>query len=324
MRGRIWLAGAAVLLARAAGRGAGPVAVPAGEPVAVDVAAASSGGACRLLDFAVIEEHTEVRFDVAAASERATRHTCVVRATEHHLPELTLTVTDTSIDVATFTADVLPDGATKVSKLGQAAYRRTGAKTAKHGPTAEVGWLAAEDRLATLRWTCPPADDRATAGAVAARLVDLARKLDTRAPVTPVRADGDPEPDQPGPAATGPTPARRTPAAARVSGRRRRPGRRPRGAAGSGRRSGRSKTPSRSWATVTVAPGSTPAACSWRSTSASVCTLSQMRPHHDRAGQPGEGQVALALDRVGWPRPPVRPAPPGPGSGCRTASGWGG
>ena len=81
--------------------------------------------------------------------------------------------------MTTFTADVLPDGATKVTKLGQAAYRRTGAKTAKHGPIAEVGWLAAEDRLATLRWTCPPA----TTGrppAMAAGLVDLARKLDTR------------------------------------------------------------------------------------------------------------------------------------------------
>ena len=56
-------------------------------------------------------------------------------------------------------------------------------------------------------------------------------------------------------------------------------------------------TPSRSWATVTVAPGSMPAACSWRSTSASVWTLSQMRRHHDRAGQAGEGEVALAGSR---------------------------
>src|SRR5262249_53220975 len=36
-------------------------------------------------------------------------------------------------------------------------------------------------------------------------------------------------------------------------------------------------TSSRSWATTTVAPGSTPAAWSWRSTPASVCTLSQIR-----------------------------------------------
>lgn len=181
MHGRIWLAGVGVLLTTGCGASEpDPVRLPAGEPVTVEVGAASSGGACRLLDFAVIEEHTEIRFDVAAASERGDTRTCVVRATDASWPELTLTVTDTSIDVPTFTADVLPGGATKVSKLGQAAYRRTGAKTAKHGPTAEVGWLAAEDRLAMLRWTCPPDGDRATAGAVAARLVDLARKLDTR------------------------------------------------------------------------------------------------------------------------------------------------
>ncbi|WFE64616.1 hypothetical protein [Micromonospora sp. WMMD714] len=181
MHGRIWLAGVTVLLTTGCGPAeADPVRLPAEEPAAVEVEAASSGGACRLLDFAVIEEHTEVRFDVAAASERGDTRTCVVRATDASWPELTLTVTDTSIDVATFTADVLPEGATKVTKLGQAGYRRTGPKAAKHGPTAEVGWLAAEDRLAVLRWTCPPGDDRATAGAVASRLVDLARKLDTR------------------------------------------------------------------------------------------------------------------------------------------------
>ncbi|MFI9642275.1 hypothetical protein ACIG87_19795 [Micromonospora sp. NPDC051925] len=181
MHGRIWLAGVGVLLTTGCGASeVDPVRLPAGEPAAVEVDAASSGGACTLLDFAVIEEHTEIRFDVAAASDRGDTRTCVVRATDANWPELTLTVTDTSIDVPTFTADVLPDGATKVTKLGQAAYRRTGAKTAGHGPTAEVGWLATEDRLATLRWTCPPDDDRATAGEVAGRLVDLARKLDTR------------------------------------------------------------------------------------------------------------------------------------------------
>jgi hypothetical protein len=181
VHGRIWLAGVGVLVTTGCGAAeAGPVRLPAGERAAVEVEAASSGGACRLLDFATIEEHTGVRFDVAAASGRGDTRTCVVRAADATWPELTLTVTDTSIDVPTFTADVLPAGATKVPKLGQAGYRRTGAKAAKHGPTAEVGWLAPEDRLAVLRWTCPPDDDRATAGEVAARLVDLARKLDTR------------------------------------------------------------------------------------------------------------------------------------------------
>lgn len=181
MHGRIWLAGAAVVLTAGCATEAGPVTVPAAEPVTVEVAAASSGGACRLLDFAVIAKHTGGRFDVAAASERGDTHACVVRAERATLPELTLTVTETSIDKSTFTMDVLPDGATKVTKLGKIAYRRTLPKTAKVGPAAEVGWLGTEGRLAILRWTCPRGTDKATVEAVAGKLVDLAKTVDTRA-----------------------------------------------------------------------------------------------------------------------------------------------
>ncbi|MEU5940078.1 hypothetical protein ABZ807_12965 [Micromonospora sp. NPDC047548] len=181
MRTRLCLAASAVLLTTGCGGEPEPVAVPPVEPVTVEVAAASSGGACRLLDFAVIEEHAGVRFAVAAASDKGDTHTCVVRAAGATLPELTLTVTDTSIDVPTFTADVQPKGATKVSKLGQVAYRRALAKTAKHGPVAEVGWLAAEDRLATLHWTCEPGAAKGEAEELAGKLVTLARKIDTRA-----------------------------------------------------------------------------------------------------------------------------------------------
>ncbi|MGK5444427.1 hypothetical protein ACSNN7_21760 [Micromonospora sp. URMC 105] len=181
MYARIWLTASAVLLTAGCGAQPRPVAVPPVEPVTVEVAAASSGGACRLLDFAVIEEHTGVRFDVAAASDKGDTHTCVVRSGSAALPELTLTVTDTSIDVATFNADVLPGGTTKVSKLGQVAYRRTLAKTAKQGPVAEVGWLATEDRLATLRWTCAPRAAKAEAEELTGKLVALAKKINTRA-----------------------------------------------------------------------------------------------------------------------------------------------
>ncbi|MGB2572070.1 hypothetical protein ACPFP2_27030 [Micromonospora citrea] len=179
MRVRIWLGAAATLLTAGCAGDPAPVAVPPVEPVTVEVAAASSGGACTLLDFGVIEEHTGVRFDVAAASDRKDTRTCVVRAEGATLPELTLTVTDTSIDVATFTADVQPEGAAKVSKLGRAAYRRTVAKTAKQGPAAEVGWLV-EGRLATLRWTCERGAAKADAEELTGKLVDLARKIDTR------------------------------------------------------------------------------------------------------------------------------------------------
>ncbi|OON31459.1 MULTISPECIES: hypothetical protein [unclassified Micromonospora] len=182
MRGWICLAGVSALLVTGCGaEAAEPVAVPRGTPVAVDVPAASSGGACRLLDFAVVEEHTGERFDVAAASTRDDTRTCVLRAKRALLPELALTVTDTSIDVADFTADVQPAGARKVSRLGQVAYRRTGAATKGQGPVAEVGWLAAEDRLAVLRWTLPKDAERAAAEEVAGKLVALAGTVDTRA-----------------------------------------------------------------------------------------------------------------------------------------------
>ncbi|MEE3920179.1 hypothetical protein V2I01_23965 [Micromonospora sp. BRA006-A] len=91
----------------------------------------------------MIAEHTGGTFDVAAATERGDTHTCVVRR-RAVLPELTLSVTETSIDAATFALDVQPSGAAKINKLGKAAYRRTLPKTAKSGPAAEVGWLATE------------------------------------------------------------------------------------------------------------------------------------------------------------------------------------
>ena len=182
MYARIWLAATAVLLTTGCGAEQGtPVALPEAAPVRVAAVAASSGGACKLLDFTVIAKHTGGRFDVAAASDRGDTHTCVVRSASATWPELALAVTDTSIDVPTFTADVRPDGAATVPKLGQVAYRRTLPKAGTHGPVAEVGWLAAEDRLATLRWTLRPTAAKAEADAQAGKLVVLARTLNTRA-----------------------------------------------------------------------------------------------------------------------------------------------
>ncbi|MFI2713175.1 hypothetical protein ACH495_23930 [Micromonospora sp. NPDC018662] len=180
MRARTWLAVSAVLLATGCADDRSPVAVPAAPPPAGPAAAASSGGACRLLDFAVIAAHTGGTFDVAAATDQGDTHTCVVRAQGAVLPELTLAVTDTSIDAATFTADVQPRGAATVAKLGKVAYRRTLPKTANAGPVAEVGWLADEDRLASLRWTSPKGTAAAEVAQATGKLVALAKVIDTR------------------------------------------------------------------------------------------------------------------------------------------------
>ncbi|MGQ5260078.1 hypothetical protein ACTWLT_04920 [Micromonospora sp. ZYX-F-536] len=181
MRGRIVVAGLAGLLVSGCGAEAEPVAVPPPAPIAVDVAAASSGGACRLLDFTVIEQVVKVRFDVAAASERDDTYTCVLRAERAALPELTLAVTETKIDKATFGADMVPDKAAKVTGLGQQAYRRTLAAAGGDGPVAEVGWLAGDGRMAELTWTGGRGTERSAAEKRTADLIALAKKVDTRA-----------------------------------------------------------------------------------------------------------------------------------------------
>ncbi|MGK5739071.1 hypothetical protein [Micromonospora sp. URMC 103] len=181
MRGRIMVAGLTVLAVSGCGAEREPVTVPPPAPVAVDVAAASSGGACRLLDFRLIQQHVKVEFDVAAASERGDTHTCVVRAGDASTPELALTVTETSMDKATFDADVVPGSAGKVSGLGQQAYRRTAGAASGHGPVAEVGWLSTEGRLVTLVWTTPRGTSKAAADKIAAELAALAKKINTRA-----------------------------------------------------------------------------------------------------------------------------------------------
>ncbi|MEU2611689.1 hypothetical protein ABZ570_08915 [Micromonospora sp. NPDC007271] len=180
VQARIWLAASAVLLTAGCAAEVTPVALPPAAPPPVAAAAASSGGACRLLDFGVIAKHTGAHFDVAAAVDRGDTHTCVLRAEAALLPELTLIVTETSIDTSGFTEDVLPRGATKISKLGKVAYRQKLPKTGKAGPGAEVGWLATEGRLAILRWTCPAGTDPAEAEKMAGKLVNLAKAVDTR------------------------------------------------------------------------------------------------------------------------------------------------
>jgi hypothetical protein len=177
---RTWLLASAVLLTAGCAAEKTPVAMPAVEPVTIEMAAASSGGACRLLDYAVIAKHTGGKFDVAAAVDKGDTHTCVIRAEQALLPELTLTLSDTSIDASGFSMDVLPRGAKKISKLGKIAYRRTVPKSGKLGPAAEVGWLAAEGRLVMLRWTCPPGTATEQADKLATKLIELGKVLDTR------------------------------------------------------------------------------------------------------------------------------------------------
>lgn len=140
--------------------------------------AAEAGGACRLIDYDVIDEALGVRFDVAASGKQGKTITCVVRSSEKSLPDLVFTVSPTTADTALFGSEVVPDGARTVKSLGKAAYRST-AKAAKgRGPAVEVGWLAKDKKLVTLRFTTAAGTPSIAAGWRGDGLVTLAKKIE--------------------------------------------------------------------------------------------------------------------------------------------------
>lgn len=150
-------------------------------PRVVDLPASVAGGACQLLDYPVIEETTGVRFDVSAAGTHSGSQTCVLRSETAERPELALSVskTKTSVDAALFKEEMVPGGGKAVSGLGKAAYRATLAPADDHGAGVEVGWLSSDGRLLSLRYVFPAGEDRATADAFAAKVVELAKTIDT-------------------------------------------------------------------------------------------------------------------------------------------------
>ena len=241
---------------------------------------AGGGGraACQLLDFDTVEARARRRGSTppAAASQDDTL-TCALTQAGHDFPDLTLAVTGSDADELIFAATVTPSGADcRCNGLGRVAYRAGDrARRRRGGPGLEIGWLSGEQAAASSCATpSPPAPPTPEVAALTPKLIALARR----------RIDDHPVDDEP--TLTG---AR----SASLSGR----ATKTREAISRGSRtmspSRSTTTASRSWATTTFAPGSTPAACSWRSTSASVCTLSQIRLTIDLAGQAGEGEVAL-------------------------------
>jgi hypothetical protein len=151
---------------------------PAAAPVATAWPASVAGGACQLLDYPTIEAATGVRFDVAAASQQGKTYTCVVQHSDASRPDLMLAVTATTADPAVFRSTMVPDKAHPVTGLGRAAYRVGAAGGKTQGPATEVGWLSADKRLLTLRFTFPPGTAPGEADALAGKLVDLAKKVD--------------------------------------------------------------------------------------------------------------------------------------------------
>lgn len=177
MRGRISLIGVGLLMLTGCGDAA-TAKLPAPAVSVVKPPAEAAGGACRLLDFPVIEEVTGARFDISAASKHRKTQTCVVQAEGASRPDLALSVTPTSADAAVFADEMVPRGARSVKGLGRAAYRLTLAPGKGRGAGVEVGWLSRDGRIVCLRYTFPTGQDKAAADEFAPRLVELAEKID--------------------------------------------------------------------------------------------------------------------------------------------------
>lgn len=170
-------AGLVALLAGCTG-GSTATAAPPPAVTVTQLPLSAAGGPCELLGYPTIEQHLRVRFDVAVATRVDDATTCVVQSRSAAHPDLVLSVTDsTAADAEIFASELLPAGAKPVNGLGRAAYQLTVAPGGGHA-AAEVGWLATDTRVMTLRYTLANGQDAAQAGAQLPGLVELARAVD--------------------------------------------------------------------------------------------------------------------------------------------------
>jgi hypothetical protein len=140
--------------------------------------AGAAGGACQLLDYAVVADATGTRFDTAGAAQADETYTCALTQQAGAFPDLILAVTASHADAVIFTATVTPSGSDPVEGLGQVAYKikRPGADAT--GPQAEVGWLSDNARIMFLRYTFPAKTSDERVDAMLPKLVNLAKTVD--------------------------------------------------------------------------------------------------------------------------------------------------
>ena len=139
---------------------------------------AAAGGACLLFDYAVITATVGTTFNVAAGGQDGDTFTCAVRRSKQELPDLLLSVTPTDVDAAVFDSAVAPKGGTDVSALGLTGYALQVAAKDTAGPAVEIGWLAGNGRMLSLRYEFPPQTPAAEAKQLTPRLVELAKQID--------------------------------------------------------------------------------------------------------------------------------------------------
>jgi hypothetical protein len=183
VRLRLIALGAAAALLALAGCSKPEAEADALPPVrVVQLPAASAGGACILWDYPFIEETIGVAFTVAASDQVDDTSTCVVRTETAAWPDLSLSVVEsTKADAELFTEELMPKKATKLKGLGKAGYRLVRKAADGHGPTMEISWLSEAAQLQTLRFTFPKGAQSDAVDALAPRLLDLAKAMDTTA-----------------------------------------------------------------------------------------------------------------------------------------------
>jgi hypothetical protein len=74
---------------------------------------------------------------------------------------------------------MMPAKATRLKGLGKAGYRLDGQATGDHGPTVEIGWLSEAAQLQDLKFVFPAGTDAATVKDMDAKLLTLAKAMDT-------------------------------------------------------------------------------------------------------------------------------------------------
>jgi hypothetical protein len=140
--------------------------------------AAMAGGACLLLDFDTINKDLGSSFSTAGAADKNETYTCVVLAGPGARPNLTLSITATTLTTTDFTATVVPAGTKPVAQLGKIGYLEHIKPTASAGPAIEVGWLSGNERLIIMRYSMANGTSDADATSVEAGMTALAKTVD--------------------------------------------------------------------------------------------------------------------------------------------------
>jgi len=144
----------------------------------------AAGRACQLLEYATVEAALGTAFDTAGGASSGSTFTCVLTQGGQEFPDLTLAVSPSSIDELVFTATVNPSNSVPVAELGRIAYSLQRPAAGAQGPGIEVGWLSASGKLMMVRYTFAPEPPAEAVAALGPKLIEFAKQIDAKLPVT--------------------------------------------------------------------------------------------------------------------------------------------